>query len=223
MRLLTTVWFSQSLKCSSRSYVMDCTLRTVPHSWSSLLKWKKSRPSWRVPLQDSSRRCRAPRWKPASKSWHLDIDMVAELLTQVMDESIEKKIEFILYLAYYVNVECIGSYILSGTLNVNRFVIINLFKINKTKLIVFYPLFPQKGSENSAASYHRSCTHRNCHCLADGSAHHRSSHRHHPSHHTTHTRYSPAVHMGLTHLCKQRCKRQKTKPNQWRETLFWLI
>lgn len=44
--------------------------------------------------------------------------MVAELLTQVMDESIEKKIEFILYVVYYVNEECIGSYILSGTLNV---------------------------------------------------------------------------------------------------------
>lgn len=95
--------------------------------------------------------------------------------------------------------------------SINSFVILNLFKINKIKLIVFYPLFSQKGSENSAARYHRSCTHRNCHCLADGSAHHRSSHRHRPSHHTTHTRYSPAVHMGLTHLCKQSRKRQKAK------------
>lgn len=71
------------------------TLRTVPHSWSSLLKWNTSRPSWRLPLQDSSRRWRTLGWNPASNSWQRERDIVPELLAHVIDESRKKiKTEF---------------------------------------------------------------------------------------------------------------------------------
>lgn len=58
----------------------------------------------------------------------------------------------------YVIEECIGSYILSGTLNVTTlrfstpstvFFIINLFKINKTKLIVCSVLYSHKKAQKT--------------------------------------------------------------------------
>lgn len=59
------------------------TIKT-PHSWSSSFKRKASCPTWTVPLQESSLRCRAPGGKTTSNS---DTNMVSEILTRVMDES----------------------------------------------------------------------------------------------------------------------------------------
>lgn len=62
-------------------------MRAVPQSWSLLSNWNTSRPPCRVPLHVASRRWRALEGNPSSKSWQRDTDMVAELLSQVMDES----------------------------------------------------------------------------------------------------------------------------------------